>query len=124
MTLGVSLGDLSGNPGGFRLLARRAVPGSAAIAASDAGVVAAAWTEATNGVAGRVRQITGEQEPLDVVAALRPAGGSDFGSPEEVSPREGATTPVAAFDPRTGRPSVAWVATNEQGATLRMAERG
>ena len=55
MTLGVSLGDLSGNPGRFRLLARRAVPDSAAIAANDAGVVAVAWTEATTGIDGRVR---------------------------------------------------------------------
>jgi hypothetical protein len=44
MTLGVSLGDLAGNPGRFRLLSRRAVPDSPAIAANDAGVVAVAWT--------------------------------------------------------------------------------
>src|SRR3954452_103156 len=55
LTLGVSLGDVAGNPGRFRVLSRRAVPDSAAIAANDAGVVAVAWTEATTGGDGRVR---------------------------------------------------------------------
>jgi hypothetical protein len=55
VTLGVSLGDVAGNPGRLRVLSRRAVPDSAAIAANDAGVVAVAWTEATTGIDGRVR---------------------------------------------------------------------
>jgi hypothetical protein len=64
-----------------------------------------------------------EEEERDLMAAVRPAGARDFGAPEPVSPSERATTPVAAFNPRTGRPTVAWVALSEQGETLRVSER-
>jgi hypothetical protein len=71
------------------------------------------------------------QEPDQVFAALRPAGGA-FGPPEEVSPNEVATEPAAAFD-GDGRPAVVWAARPggprvDQGggrnAVLRMARRG
>lgn len=49
-----------------------------------------------------------EQEPDQVFAALRPAGASAFGPPEEVSPAEVATRPAAAFDPLSGDAVVVW----------------
>jgi hypothetical protein len=64
-----------------------------------------------------------EEEERDVTAAVRPAGAPDFGAPEAVSPSERTTTAVAAFDPRTEQPAVAWVALGDQGETLRVSER-
>jgi hypothetical protein len=70
-------------------------------------------------------QLAPEEEPVDVIAALRPAGASRFGAPEAVSPSERAHDPAAAFDPRTGHFVVAWAATatGSQGEALRVAER-
>jgi hypothetical protein len=68
-------------------------------------------------------QLVPEEQERDVIAAVRPAGASRFGAPEAVSPSEHASMPVAAFDPRTGQPLVAWVARSEQVSTLRVAQR-
>jgi hypothetical protein len=70
-------------------------------------------------------QLAPEEEPVDVIAALRPGGASAFGAPEAVSPSERAHDPSVAFDPRTGHAVVAWAATpaGSQGEVLRVAER-
>jgi hypothetical protein len=70
-------------------------------------------------------QVAGEEEPYDVIAALRSAGASDFGPPEPASPRERASHPAAAFDPGTGQPVVVWSATpaGSSGQVLRTARR-
>jgi hypothetical protein len=70
-------------------------------------------------------QVAGEEEPLDVIAAVRPAGASAFATPEPVSPRESASYPAAAFDPRSGQPVVVWTGTpaGSPGQVLRMARR-
>ena len=58
-------------------------------------------------------------------AAVRPAGATDFGTPEMVSPRERPTFTSAAFDPRTGQPVVVWAGTpaGANGEALRTARR-
>lgn len=66
------------------------------------GAVLVAWTGDV-GVAGSA--------PPEAFAALRPAAGQPFGAPEAISPGPGMTsgqTAAAAFDPRTGRPTVVW----------------
>jgi hypothetical protein len=70
-------------------------------------------------------QVAGEEEPLDSIAAVRPAGASAFATPEPVSPRESASYPAAAFDPRSGQPVVVWTGTpaGSLGQVLRMARR-
>jgi hypothetical protein len=101
-----------GHFGAQRELAPSGAVGDVAIGADGAAIVV--WS-----------QLAGEQEPLDVIAALRPAGASAFGSPEAVSPRERASHPAAAFDPRSGQPVVVWAGTpaGSQGQVLRMARR-
>ena len=89
--------DTSGRFGPLEELSR---PGDDAVlndvAAGPAGQVLAAWTVF---FADRHRQVQ--------AALAQPAG--PFGPVEEVSAREEADTAVAAFDPRTGRPTLAWV---------------
>jgi hypothetical protein len=99
-----------GRFGAQRELAPSGAVGDVAVGADGAAIVL--WS-----------QLVPEDQPRDVVAAVRPAGASDFGAPEAISPSEHAVTPVAAFDPRTGRPMAAWVALSEQSSTLRTAER-
>jgi hypothetical protein len=101
-----------GRFGAQRELAPSGAVGDVAIGAGGAAIVV--WS-----------QLAGEQEPLDVIAALRPAGASDFGASEAVSPRERASYPAAALDPRTGQPVVVWAGTpaGSEGQALRMARR-
>jgi hypothetical protein len=99
-----------GRFGPQRELAPSGAVGDVAVGAGGAAIVL--WS-----------QLVPEDEPRDVVAAVRASGAGDFGLPEAISPSEHAVTPVAAFDPHTGRPMAAWVALNEQGSTLRVAER-
>jgi hypothetical protein len=101
-----------GRFGAQRELAPSGAVGDAAIGADGAAIVV--WS-----------QVAGEEEPLEVIAALRPAGASDFGTPESASPRERASYPAVAFDPRSGQPVVVWSATpaGSQGQVLRMARR-
>jgi hypothetical protein len=101
-----------GRFGAQRELAPSGAVGDVAIGAGGAAIVV--WS-----------QVAGEEEPLDVIAALRPAGASDFGTPEAVSPRERASYPAAAFDPKSGQPVVVWSATpaGSQGQVLRVARR-
>jgi hypothetical protein len=101
-----------GRFGAMRELAPNGAVGDVAVGARGAAIVV--WS-----------QVAGEEEPLDVIAALRPAGASDFGPPEPASPRERASYPAAAFDPRTGQPVVVWSAmpAGSSGQVLRMARR-
>jgi hypothetical protein len=101
-----------GRFGAQRELAPSGAVGDIAIGAGGAAIVV--WS-----------QVAGEEEPLDVIAALQPAGANAFGSPEAVSPPERASYPAAAFDPRSGQPVVVWAATpaGSQGQVLRMARR-
>jgi hypothetical protein len=101
-----------GHFGAQRELAPSGAVGDVAIGARGAGIVV--WS-----------QVAGEEEPLDVIAALRPAGASAFGPPEAVSPSERASYPAAAFDPRSGQPVVVWAGTpaGSPGEALRMARR-
>jgi hypothetical protein len=101
-----------GRFGAQRELAPSGAVGDVAIGAGGAAIVV--WS-----------QLAGEQEPLDVIAALRPPGASEFGAPEAASPQERASYPAAAFDPRTGQPVVVWAATpaGNDGQALRMAQR-
>jgi hypothetical protein len=99
-----------GRFGAQRELAPSGAVGDVAVGAGGAAIVV--WS-----------QLVPEDEARDVVAVVRAAGASAFGAPEAVSPSEHAVTPVAAFDPRSGRPVAAWVALNEQGSLLRVAER-
>jgi hypothetical protein len=68
-----------------------------------------------------------------VLAALRPPAAQSFGVPEAVSPIQSAssqyagTAPVSAFEPRTGRPLVAWPAARTgvpNSAALWLSARG
>ena len=101
-----------GRFGAQRELAPSGAVGDVAIGADGAAIVV--WS-----------QLEGEQEPVQAIAALRPAGASDFGPPEAASPSERASYPAAAFDPRTGQPVVVWSATpaGAQGQVLRVARR-
>jgi hypothetical protein len=101
-----------GHFGAQRELAPSGAVGDVAIGARGAAIVV--WS-----------QVAGEEEPLDVIAALRPAGASAFGPPEAVSPSERASYPAAAFDPRSGQPVVVWAGTpaGSPGEALRMARR-
>jgi hypothetical protein len=101
-----------GRFGGQRELAPSGAVGDVAIGADGAAIVV--WS-----------QLAGEQTPLNVLAALRPAGASEFGAPEAASPQERASHPAAAFDPRTGQPVVVWAGApaGSPGQVLRMARR-
>ncbi len=65
-------------------------------AVGPAGQLVAAWT------------VFSVDQPRQVQAAFAPGGGP-FGGAEEVSAREEADTAAAAFDPKTGRPTLVWV---------------
>jgi hypothetical protein len=107
----VATAGLRGRFGAQRELAPSGAVGDVAVGADGATIVV--WS-----------QLVPEEEERDVIAAVRPRGASAFAAPEAVSPSEHAAMPVAAFDPRTGRPVVAWVARSEQGSTLRVSQRG
>jgi hypothetical protein len=108
----VATAGAGGRFGAQRELAPSGAVGDVAIGADGAAIVV--WS-----------QLEGEQEPVDAIAALRAAGATDFGPPEAASPRERASYPAAAFDPRTGQPVVVWSATpaGAQGQVLRAAHR-
>jgi hypothetical protein len=48
--------------------------------------------------------------PNQAFAAVRPADAGAFGAPEAVADPDIAGPPTVAFDPFTGRPTVAWAA--------------
>ncbi|MDQ3770076.1 MAG: hypothetical protein M3370_11465 [Actinomycetota bacterium] len=54
--------------------------------------------------------VLNDETSAQVFANLRPARQQTFAAPEAVGPPEGAHQPRAAFDPRTGRPAVVWIA--------------
>lgn len=88
-----------------------------AVARSD-GALMVVWTTPPNGPVTTPRQ---------TLAAIRPSSGGPFGLPEvigESSPQVGFDRGAAgAFDPRTGRPSVLWSASDAGSDTLQMSTR-
>ena len=70
-----------------------------ALAAGPGGDALVTWDQELPGIT--------DDERGQVLAAFRPADGS-FGAPEIVSLPERASSPAAAFDPLSGRPTVVW----------------
>ena len=79
-----------------QVLAPSGAVGSVAVRADGAAVVA--WS-----------RLEGSQRPVQVFGSVRPAGATTFGAPEPIGGLEtGFFPPIAAFDPVSGRPTVAW----------------
>jgi hypothetical protein len=54
--------------------------------------------------------VAGQVLTNQACAAVRPAGSRSFGAPEAITDPDVARPPTVAFDPLTGRPTVAWPA--------------
>ena len=93
--------------GGFGPVVELAASGAARdVAVRADGAALVAWTDP--------RGRTFAPGPPATFAALRPGPGQPFGAPELIassSPGSGLGQAAAAYDPRTGRPTVIWTAT-------------
>jgi hypothetical protein len=85
-----------GRFGPAQLLAPSGAVGAIAVRADGAAVVA--WS-----------RLVGSQQPVQVFGSVRAPGAPAFGAPEEIGGLEsGFFPPIVAFDPVSGRPTVAW----------------
>jgi hypothetical protein len=93
----VAKSDVTGRFGRAQQLARSGAVGGIAVRPDGATIVT--WAHAV-----------GDQQTDQAIAALRLPGATAFADPEAIAPPDVASPPVVAFNPHTGRPTVAWPA--------------